>query len=142
MACLPSTTGIKELGIQVESFFSRGMLEGSMTVEEIRVMKEQECIEVTVHGRTTEMVSIMKLEERFKGDYGSERVTVPNNDILQHQSKAGFPLHVTSEDVMEEMKKLHREACKPWEDKIQLEDDKLTDDLKALQETKKLSQKL
>ena len=137
MACLPSTTGIKELGIQVESFFSRGMLEGSMTVEEIRVMKEQECIEVTVHGRTTEMVSIMKLEERFKGDYGSERVTVPNNDILQHQSKAGFPLHVTSEDVMEEMKKLHREACKPWEDKIQLEDDKLTDDLKALQETKK-----
>ena len=72
MACLPSTTGIKELGIQVESFLSRGMLQGSMTKEEIRVMKEQECIEVTVHGKTTEMVSIKKLEERFKDDYGSD----------------------------------------------------------------------
>ena len=107
-----------------------------MTEEEIGLMKEQECIEVTVHGRTTEMVSIKKLEERFKDDYGSDRVTVPNNDILQHQWKAGFPLHITSVDVMEEMKKLHREACKLWEEKIQLEDDKLTDDLKALEETR------
>ena len=140
MAPPPSITGIKELGIQVESFLSRGMLEGSMTEEEIRLMKEQECIEVTVHGQTTEMVSIMKLEERFKGDYGSERVTVPNNDILQHQWKAGFPLHVTSEDVMEEMKKLHREECKPWEEKIQMEEDKLTDELKALQEAGQTAQ--
>ena len=43
-----------------------------MTEEEIGLMKEQECIEVTVHGRTTEMVSIKKLEERFKDDYGSD----------------------------------------------------------------------
>ena len=140
MAPTPSTTGIKELEIQLESFLSRGMLEGSMTEEEITVMKEQECIEVTVHGKSSEMVSIKKLEERFNEDYGSERVTVPNNDILQHQWKAGFPLHVTSEDVMEEMKKLHREACKPWEEKIKMEEDKLTDELKALEETGQTAQ--
>ena len=136
MASVTSTTGIKELGIQVECFLSRGMLQCSMTEEEIRVMKEQECIEVAVHGKTTEMISIKKLEERFKDDYGSERVTVPNNDILQHQWKAGFPLHVTSEDVMEELKNLHREACKHLEEKIQMEEHKLTDELMALKETR------
>ena len=124
----------------MDSFLDRGMLEETMTEEEIRGMLEQECIKVMVHGQTTEMVNIKKLEEQFKQDYGTERVTIPNNDILQHQWKAGFPLHVTSEDVLEEMGQLFREIHKPWEDKLQLEEFKLSADLKALEEGNKTAQ--
>ena len=124
----------------MESFVFWGMLKGFMAEEEIRMMKEQECIEATVNGRTTEMVSIKKLEERFKNDFGSESATVPNNDIWHHQWKAGFPIHVTLKDVIKDMKKLHREALKPWEKKLLKEDDKLTGVLKALEENRQNTQ--
>ena len=100
---MPSTTGIQEMSHKVDSFISRGMLEETLTDVEVKALRSQEVIEVTVHGQTTEKLSIEGLEEKFLKDTGGTRITVPNNDILQHQSRAQFPLNVTSDDVLREL---------------------------------------
>ena len=131
---MTSTTGIQEISIQVDSFISRGMLEETLTDDEVKNFRSQKVIEVTVHGQTTEKLSIEGLEERFIKDSGGTRVTVPNNDILQHQYRAQFPLNVTSDDVFQELTELYRNIYNPQNAKIQQEEVALDTELKALYE--------
>jgi hypothetical protein len=121
------TLGIQELVNQVNSFLYKKipedeesvfkevkvkMLHDTMTAEEAIVMRTTECVEVSVHGQTTEQVTIEGLEKRFeKEEAGRCRTTIPSSDMLQHQWKAGLPLHVTQEEalleVTQEFSKLH-----------------------------------
>ena len=86
---------------------------------EIKKIREQRPIAVTVHGHQAQELIIIHLEEIFKKDHANvTRVTVPNKDMLQHQRKAGFPLHVTSQDVLDEATKLFKNIFDPRMDKI------------------------
>ena len=131
-----STTGIQEISNQVDSFLSRGMMEETLTNEEVNTFRNQEVIEVTVHGQTTEKLSIEGLEEKFLKDSGGTRVTVPNNDILQHQYRAQFPLNVTSDDVYLELTELYRNTYNPQDAKIQQQEVSLDSEITALYEGK------
>ena len=52
-----------------------------MKEEEAEALRSNECIEVTVHGQTTDKFSIKKLEEKFQAEHGSKRIVVPSTDI-------------------------------------------------------------
>ena len=127
-----ATTGIQEISNQVDSFISRGMLEETLTDEEVKTLRNLEVIEVIVHGQTTEKLSIEGLEGKFLKDTGGTRLTVPNNDILQHQSRARFPLNVTSEDILRELTDLYASIYKPQDARIKQEEVSLDSELKAL----------
>ena len=129
---MTSITGITEMSHKVDSFISRGMLEETLTDVEVKALRSQEVIEVTVHGQTTEKLSIEGLEEKFLKDTGGTRVTVPNNDILQHQFRAQFPLNVTSEDVLRELTELYTNIYNPQDAQIQQEEVALDSELNAL----------
>ena len=131
---MTSTTGIQEISIQVDSFISRGMLEETLTDDEVKNFRSQEVIEVTVHGQTTEKLSVEGLEEKFLKDTGGTRITVPNNDILQHQYRAQFPLNITSDDVFQELTELYTNIFNPQDAQIQKEEITLDSELKALLE--------
>ena len=131
---MTSTTGIQEISIQVDNFISRGMLEETLTHDEVKNFRSQEVIEVTVHGQTTEKLSIEGLEEKFLKDTGGTRITVPNNDILQHQYRAQFPLNVTSDDVFQELTELYTNIYNPQDTKIKQEEVTLDSELNALLE--------
>ena len=131
---MTSTTGIQEISIQVDSFISRGMLEETLTDDEVKNFRSQEVIELTVHGQTTEKLSIEGLEEKFLKDTGGTRITVPNNDILQHQYRAQFPLNVTSDDVFQELTELYTNIYNPQDAKIKQEEVTLDSELNALLE--------
>ena len=105
-----------------------------MTDEEVKTLRSQEVIEVTVHGQTTEKLSIEGLEEKFLKDSGGTRITVPNNDMLQHQLRAKFPLTVTSEDVLLELTELFRSIYNPKDAQIQQNEVTLDSELKVLLE--------
>ena len=112
-----------------------------MTDGEVKTLRSQEVIEVTVHGQTTEKLSIEGLEKKFLKDSGGTRITVPNNDILQHQYRAKFPLNVTSDDVLQELTELFTNIYEPKEAKIQQEEVALDSELNALLEGRQSVQK-
>ena len=112
---MAATKGIQELANQVDSFLHKiipededsvfqevkiKMLQDTMTAEETKVLRTTECVEVTVHGKTTESLSIEGLEKKFEKESGQIRTTIPSVDILHHQ--AGLPLHVTQEEALAE----------------------------------------
>jgi hypothetical protein len=102
MASIVPTTNIHEMVIKVERFLAKGMLEDTKTEDEIKVMREQECIEVTVQGQNTELVSLQGLETKFqKQETSNARIMIPNKDILNW--KSSFPLHETSDDFLKEL---------------------------------------
>ena len=133
---MTSTMGITEMSQKVDSFISRGMLEETLAEVEVKTFRSQEVIEVTVHGQATEKLSIEGLEEKFLKDRGGTRCTVPNNDILQHQFRAEFPLNVTSEDVLQELTELYTNIYNPQDAHIQQEEVNLDSELKALLESR------
>ena len=85
----------------MESFLSQGLMEETMEEEEAETLRSKECVEVTVHGQTTENFSIIKLKEKCKPEHGSRRIVVPSTDILHHKARSGFPLDVTHQEAME-----------------------------------------
>ena len=97
------THPVDDLCLQVESFLSKEFLEDTMDEEEAEALRSNECIEVTVHGQTTEKFSIKKLEEKLQAEHGSRRIVVPSTDILHHKARSGFPLDVTHQEAMEDM---------------------------------------
>ena len=129
---MTAITGITEMSHKVDSFISRGMLEETLTDAEVKSFRSREVIEVTVHGQATEKLSIEGLEEKFLKDSGGTRVTVPNNDILQHQYRAQFPLNVTSDDVYLELTELYRNTYNPQDAKIQQQEVYLDSELTAM----------
>ena len=109
----PATTPIQELSAQLDSFLAKRMLEDPLTEEEAKVVRKKEFVEVTVHGQTTEMLSIEGLEKMFQAEHGSRRIVVPSTDILRHQAKHCFPLDVTHEEAMEEMREEFKKLTNP-----------------------------
>ncbi len=129
----PSTTVIQELVNQVDSFLYKKipedekdrnnvklkMLEDTMTPEEARVMRSTGCVEVTVHGTTTNTLTIEGLESKFeKENSGNSRVTIPSTDMLQHHWKAGHPLHVTQEEALREMEAEFTKMFSPKKERL------------------------
>ena len=98
-----STDPLDDICLQVESFLSQGLLVDTMDEEEAEALRSNECIEVTVHGQTTDKFSIKKLEEKFQAEHGSKRIVVPSTDILHHKARSGFPLDVTHQEAMEDL---------------------------------------
>ena len=93
-----------------------------MDEEEAEALRTKECIEVTVHGQTTEMFSINKLEKKFQAEHGSRRIVVPSTDILHHKARSGFPLDVTHQEAMEDLMKEFNKIYKPREDMLRQEE--------------------
>ena len=129
---MTSPSGLAELVIQADAFLGKGMLEDTMTAEEVKVMRQTEVVEVTVHGQTTEMVSVEGLEERFHQERGDARVTIPSRDILEHQRKAGLTPEVTSKDVLEELTRKYHELFAIHDDKLKKEEHQLDHPLQEL----------
>ena len=104
-----ATANIQPLVLTIDSFLAKRMIPNNKTEEEIKAMRETECIEVTVHGQDTEKVSIEGLEDRFQ-QQSVRRITIPNQDILQW--KASFPLHETSEELLTQLSHQYKEWYK------------------------------
>ena len=130
-----ATTGLVELGKKVDSFLSKGMLVDKTTVEQIKVFREKECVEVRVHGQTSEKLSIEGLERKFEQDSGGKRVTVPSQDLLNHNCRE-LPLHTTTEDALEELTNLFRQVYVPREEWMKQEEANLDAELQAKAENK------
>ena len=125
-----TTTGIEELGRKVDSFLSKGMLVDKMTAEQVTALREKECAEVMVHGQTTEKLSIEGLERKFQQETGRTRVTVPSQDILDHNCRA-LPIHVTTQDALEELTNQFRKIYNPRFELMKQEEANLEYQLKA-----------
>ena len=95
------TKGVQELVVQIDKFLEHPMINNLKDEETIRKIREDKVVEVTVHGSSTEKVSLEWLEEKFKKE-GLRRTVVPSHDILQYNAK--FPLHETSENFMKELR--------------------------------------
>ena len=106
---------IQELVNEIDSFLSEDMGVTHMSEEDIRNLREKKCIEVTVHGQTTEKVSLKKIADRFKADRDG-RIIIPNNDILQHQRN--LPLHETSEDVFKVISAEYKDLFRKKEEEL------------------------
>ena len=109
------TQGIKELVGQINKFLGKQMKENLNNGERIKKIREDKVIEVTVHGQTTRKVSIEGLEDTFRKQ-GEQRVTIPSQDILQHNAK--FLLHETSNDFLKKLSDQYKENVKIAELKI------------------------
>ena len=90
-----------------------------MTEEEAKELRKKEFVEVTVHGQTTEMLSMEGLERKFQAEHGRRRMVVPSTDILRQQARHGPPLDVTHEEAMEDMKEEFQKLTEPMETKLQ-----------------------
>jgi hypothetical protein len=137
-----SLISIQELVLQVDSFLYKKipedeesvfqeenatkMLQDSLTAEDVEVMRKKTCVEVTIHGQTTEQINIEGLEGRFLKENGHNRITIPSTDILQHQRKAGLPLHVTLDEALKDLKVEYEKICTPREEALK----KLETDIK------------
>ena len=84
----------------IDKFLGKQMLENQTNEATIKKIREEKVIEVTVHGTATEKINIEGLEKKFQKQ-AERRVTIPSQDILQHNAK--FPLHETSEDFLKEL---------------------------------------
>lgn len=126
---MASSTALHELVLQVDSFLGKGMLEDTLTAEEVQLMRAQDVLEVTVHGQTTEMISIEGLEEKFQTERGSTRVTIPNRDILEHQWKAGLTLDVTTKDVLDKLSNAYNEMYLKKDEVLKKEERQLDNQL-------------
>ena len=129
-----STNGVDDLCLQVESFLSKEFLEDTMNEEEAEALRSNECIEVTVHGQTTEKFSIKKLEEKLQVEHGSRRIVVPSTDILHHKARSGFPLDVTHQEAMEDLMDEFNKIYKPREDMLRQEEAEIDRQLKSLKD--------
>ena len=128
-----STTCVQDLIIKVERFLAKGMLEDTKTEDEIKSMREQECIEVTVHGKKTEKVSLHELENKFlKQEQKNARISIPNRDFLSW--KANFPLNETSDDLLKKMTHEYTEMCKLGEKNNQGKELDIDEQLKKMHE--------
>ena len=94
------TSGVQSLVTQIDSFLKKKITKNARSQENIETFRQNNAIEVTVHGDTTEMVNIAWLEEKFKNE-GDQRRVVPSHDILQYTGK--FPLHETSDSFLDEL---------------------------------------
>ena len=56
---------IQELSNQLDSFLAKKMLEEALTDEQAKEMRKKEFVEVTVHGKNKEMLSVEGLERKF-----------------------------------------------------------------------------
>ena len=118
----------------MDSFLAKRMLEDTLTEEEAKEMRKKEFVEVTVHGQTTEMLSIEGLERKFQAEHGRRRMVVPSTDILRHQARQGFPLDVTHEEAMEDMKEEFKKLTEPMETKLQAKEAEVNQELKDFHE--------
>ena len=100
------TSGVVSLVSEIDSFLKKKIIKNARSQENIETFRQNNAIEVTVHGDTTKMVNIAWLEEKFKSE-GDRRRVVPSHDILQYAGK--FPLHETSDSFLD---KLHKEFDK------------------------------
>ena len=115
----------EEVG-KVRRFLSKEMMKNKMTEKEIKDLRERECIEVTVQGNNTEVISIQGLEERFKKKE-SNRITIPSQDILQWNQK--FPLHETCDDFLTELNNLFNALYEEGKSKITENESKIEEEL-------------
>lgn len=100
------TSGVQSLIVQIDSFLQKKIRKNMRSPEIIEAFRQNNVVEVTLHGDTTKMVNIAWLEEKFKNE-GDQRRVVPSHDILQYTGK--FPLHETSDSFLD---KLHKEFDK------------------------------
>ena len=94
---------IESLCAEVDSLLANKVMEDTMTEEEVKVMRRQTAVEVTVHGQTKQDFSIETLEQKLQAEHGRRRIVVPSTDILHHKARSGFPLDVTHQEAMEDM---------------------------------------
>jgi hypothetical protein len=143
-----NTISIQDLVLQVDSFLFKKipededsmfqearatkMLEDTMTTEDIEKMRKKPCVEVTIHGQTTEQLTIEGLERRFQKESGDKRITIPSTDILQHQRKAGLPLHVTIEEVLKDLKEEYENIYTPREEALKEIETKIKDQIENM----------
>ena len=120
----------------MDSFLAKRTLEDTLTEEEAKEMRKKEFVEVTVHGKTTEMISLESLEKKFQAEHGSRRIVVPSTDILRHQAKHGLPLDVTHQEAIEDMAKKFKELIEPLETKLDKEKEKVDKELKSCNENR------
>jgi hypothetical protein len=147
---MATTKGIQELANVVDSFLYKTipededsvfqevkikMLQDTMTAEEARMMRTTECVEVTVHGQTTESLTIEGLEKRFEKESGHIRTTIPSTDILEHQWKAGLPLHVTQEDALAEFADEFSQVFTPRMNILQLKEKDIKEQVEKMSDT-------
>ena len=131
-----ATTPIQELSNQVDSFLAKKMLEEVLSEEDAKEMRKKEFVEVTVHGKNTEMLSVEGLERKFQADHGSKRIVVPSTDILQHQAKHGLPLDVTHEEASEDMAEQFKKLTEPVETELDGKKTEVEGELKSFNENK------
>ena len=131
-----ATTPIQELSNQLDSFLAKKMLEEGLSEEEAKEMRKTEFVEVTVHGKNTEMLSVEGLERKFQADHGSKRIMVPSTDILQHQAKHGLPLDVTHQEASEDMAEQFKKLAEPMEKKLNGKKAEVGEELKSFNENR------
>ena len=131
-----ATTPIQELSNQVDSFLAKKMLEEGLSEEDAKEMRKKEFVEVTVHSKTTEMISVESLERKFQADHGSKRIVVPSTDILQHQAKHGLPLDVTHQEASEDMAEQFKKLAEPMETKLNGKKAEVDEELKSFNENR------
>ena len=109
--------GVQQQVARIEKFLAKEMLESLKTEEEIQALRTNKCVEVSVQGSNTELLSIEGIEARWsQQNETSERVVVPSTDILEW--KANCPLSQTTADIAESMKSQYESLFKEGEDKI------------------------
>ena len=79
-----STENLLELGRHLDKFLFGGMRENRLTAEQIKEVREKDCIKVTVHETECELLSLKKLVKKFQQDSCKRetRIAVPSRDIL------------------------------------------------------------
>ena len=127
---------IQELSNQLDSFLAKKMLEEALTDEQAKEMRKKEFVEVTVHGKNKEMLSVEGLERKFQAEHGSKRIVVPSTDILRHQARHGLPLDITHQEASEDMAEQFKKLAEPMESMLNGKKTEVDEELKGFNENK------
>ena len=125
--------GVQQQVARIDKFLAKEMLESPKSEEEIQTMRTNQCVEVTIQGSNTVVMSIEDIEARWlQQNATSERVVVPSTDILEW--KANCPLSQTTADIAASMKSQYESLFKEAEDKIKEKDQFICQELENFNE--------
>ena len=128
------TAGVNGLVCDVDAFLTRKMPMNEKSADEIKAFRENKCLNITVQGQTVEKISLKDLETRLPEDVKNGRTTIPSHDILPEHPK--LPLHVTSQDVLEEITKRYKNMSDPKKKQILDDENKLDHELQMFDQKK------
>ena len=129
-----ATAGVNGLVCDVDGFLTKKMSKNEKSPDEIKAFRENKCLDLTVQGQTIEKISLKDLETRLPEEVKNGRTTIPSHDILpEHRD---LPLHVTSQDVLEEITKRYKNMSDPKVKQILDDENKLDHELQMFQQKK------